>query len=108
MARYAALGKNATTVASELEIPATIATHAIARKMMGADPMTKLTKGWYESVYSRSSREIDLTALKLKPTGNSLMQNLHKRFHNRYAAGLPEEKDAWDCERLLEPVYNWP
>jgi hypothetical protein len=111
MARYASLGGSKVTpdtVANDTGVPAAVAVQAFGRKMMGGDPMLTLTKGWYDSVYKRSGREIDLQAVGLKSTGNSLLSDFHRRVHKRYANHLPEEKDAWDCERLLDTAYTWP
>jgi len=111
MARFAGLGSKVTadTLARDVGIPLEIATLAFGRRMMSGDPMLTLTRGWYASVYDRSGREIDLTSLALQNTGsNALMRNFRARVHKRYASGLPEEKDAWDCEKLLDAEYKWP
>ena len=110
MARYAASGGLvAGDIADGLGIPRAVATQAVTRRMDARDGMFRLTKSWFESVYSRSGREITLTALGLQQNGDAaLLANFRAQNHRRYAGDLPEEADAWGVEALLDPVYSWP
>jgi len=110
MARYAASGGiEADDIATSLGIPLVVAIQAVTRRMDARDGMFRLTKSWFESVYSRSGRAITLTALGLRQVGDAgLLANFRMQNHRRYAGDLPEEADAWGVEALLDPVYTWP
>ena len=113
MARYAAVGHRMTAaeLARKLYIPANIATTAMMRKMGSADPMLKLTKAWYESVYGSKSgfREINLGGLMLRRRGDhGLMNSFRNGFHSRYSGALPEEKDAWAIQDKVANHYHYP
>lgn len=113
MARYAAVGHQVTAakLAADLFIPQNIATLAVTRKMGVNDPLLKLTKGWYESVYGAKSgfREINLGGLMLRRRGdNALLNQFRNGFHSRYSGSLPEEKDAWAIQDLVASHYHYP
>jgi hypothetical protein len=92
-------------------IPANIATTALTRKMGSADPMLKLTRDWYESVYGAKSdlRAINLGGLMLRRNGDhGLMNSFRNGFHSRYSGKLPEEMDAWAIQDKVATHYHYP
>jgi len=109
MARYAASGGiEADDIATSLGIPLVVATQAVTRRMDARDGMFRLTKSWFESVYSRSGRAITLTALGSGKSATPACWPFPHAKPSPLRGDLPEEADAWGVEGLLDPVYTWP
>lgn len=124
MARLrAGQGRSASAIASELGIPARIATAAVAAPIRPGSMEAVSASGWYESVYgSRSAhREDVLTRLDAadwavtteqcrcqqtpSPANDARLARAQERFdrvHDQYRE-LPEENDAWATGPMAEP-----
>src|SRR5579884_4270112 len=127
MARFrAGQGQSAQAIASELGIPANIASAAAANPLKHGSTEALEAKGWYESVYGSGSshREKVLTGLdkkgeelhkaeeaaKKNPTKEN--QAKLKKIQAEYDAlykqyrDLPEEADAWRVGGQVSGSYT--
>lgn len=124
MARLrAGQGRSAASIATELGIPARIATAALAAPIQPGTMEAVSASGWYESVYgSQSAHREDvldrlekadwaLTTARCRcerapsPANEALREQAEQRLdrvHDEYR-NLPEENDAWATGPMAEP-----
>jgi hypothetical protein len=111
----AAQGLSAAAVATELGIPARIATQAKADPLVRGSMLAVIAQGWWDSVYGTGSQhreavltEVDRADTALKqarqraqahptPANQAALDRAQARFDRAFAAyrNLPEENDAW-------------